>query len=219
MKKIEEELIDLYRKMLQAGLCNENSYATCSIRLTDDEKVAVLGRKNCNMETVLFVDMEGNVVQGDKSLYDAHYDAHLAIYKKYPDINIITEPENKWFDIWTISGGDIPPVSIKLATRFLGEIPCSSPIRDAEVTDAFFYNMGEKVIRTLNNKYPLNTKSAYIVAYGFFVFGTDGNTIFDDMCLLNEMLEKIWQYRIVSNEQYRYLNYSLAEKIYNHSKK
>lgn len=115
--------------------------------------------KNLTPDTMVVVDMEGNVVEGEmKPSVDTGL--HLYIYKARPDIFGITHTHSPYATSFAARGERIPAVLTPI-THMLGrDVPCSRYATPGEV------DTGQAVVEAADGGY-----AALVKAHGVFTMG------------------------------------------------
>ena len=74
-------------------------------------------------ETMVVVDIEGNIVEGD---YKASSDtaSHCYIYRHMPDVYGIVHTHSRYATAFAVVGRDIPCLTTAMGDEFGGSIPC-----------------------------------------------------------------------------------------------
>lgn len=125
-------------------------------------------------EDMVVMDLEGNKIEGK---YNPSSDTatHLELYKKYPEIGGIVHTHSPEATSWAQACRGIPSYGTTHADYFLGEIPCTRSLTDAEVKAAYEKNTGLVIIETLEQREinPTYTPAVLCANHGPFTWGKD----------------------------------------------
>lgn len=115
--------------------------------------------KDLTPESMVVIDMEGNVVDGDmKPSVDSSI--HLYLYKKRPDLGGICHTHSPYATSFSLLGESIPAALTPLAHLTGGEIPCT------RYAQAGFVDTGEAILEVDKNGF-----GAIVQRHGVFSYG------------------------------------------------
>ncbi len=119
---------------------------------------------------MVVVDMQGNVLEGTLRP-SSDTPTHLALYRHYPALGGIVHTHSTHATAWAQAGRAIPAFGTTHADYFYGEIPCSRPLGETEVHDAYELNTGAVIIETLGSRNPLEMPGILVSEHAPFAWG------------------------------------------------
>lgn len=84
------------------------------------------------LEDLVVVDLEGKVREGHRKP-SSDTATHLALYRAFADIGGVVHTHSRNATIWAQAGQPIPALGTTHADYFYGDIPCTRPMREAEI--------------------------------------------------------------------------------------
>ncbi|MCG8510967.1 MAG: class II aldolase/adducin family protein [Rhodospirillales bacterium] len=112
----KRELIAIARRSFERGL-QTGTGGNISIRLGQGDAVIIkpsgVGFAECSEENLQAVDLDGNVLDGDRSLKPSKdMPFHLGIYRVREDVNGIVHVHSPWATSWGSAGKEIPTPTV-----------------------------------------------------------------------------------------------------------
>lgn len=213
----KKNLLALHQRAAKAGVDFENDGL---ISLYDEENLCFLIKSasvrgdSLTESDILVLDEKKNIIEGKAEEFDKRFDTHYEIYKAFPHIKSIVQLDMKWCGVWaqTLSEA-IPPMSSLHAKHFFGEIPSTSPL-DNDVHENLYAEMGRSVADLFVNRPVEHIKAAMICNFGSITFGKNGEEALETALILEEIVARTWQSRLMVKERYRYIPYVLTEELF-----
>lgn len=139
-------------------------------------------------EDIVIVDMDGKVVEG-KMNPSSDTPTHLEIYRNFKDVKGVVHTHSRWATIWAQARRPIPPYGTTHADYFYGEIPCTRPLTEEEVEEAYELNTGKVIVETFEEKdiNPMYVPAVLVSGHGPFAWGTSPKDAVHNAVVLNEV--------------------------------
>jgi L-ribulose-5-phosphate 4-epimerase len=124
-------------------------------------------------EDMVVVDLDGNVVEGDKRP-SSDTPTHIELYKKYPDLRGVVHTHSEWATSFAQAERAIPVYGTTHCDYFYGAIPCTRQLSNEEIQTEYEKNTGLVIIDTLSNLGidPLQVPGINVGHHGPFTWGT-----------------------------------------------
>ena len=121
-------------------------------------------------EDMTVVDLNGNVVEG-RYKPSSDTPTHVELYKAYPEIGGVTHTHSVWGVTFAQAQMAIPALGTTHADYFYGDIPCTRPLTEQEIEEAYEKNTGKVIIETIGEKSPMEVPGIVIANHGPFAWG------------------------------------------------
>jgi len=132
---------------------------------------------------MVVIDQEGRVVEGK---YKPSTDAptHLLFYKNWDSVGGVVHTHSTYATSWAQAGKSIPPFGTTHADHYYGEVPCSRPLKEEEISNDYEINTGKVIIDLMKNIDPLTVPSALVNSHGPFCWGKNAeNAVYNAIAL------------------------------------
>ena len=137
-------------------------------------------------DDMVVVDLQGKVLEGHLRP-SSDTPTHLALYRHYATIGGIVHTHSTHATGWAQSGRPIPAFGTTHADYFYGEIPCSRPLSQAEVNEAYELNTGAVIIETLAQRNPLEMPGILVSEHAPFAWGKTPDDAVHNAVVLEEV--------------------------------
>ena len=137
-------------------------------------------------DDMVVVDLQGKVLEGHLRP-SSDTPTHLALYRHYATIGGIVHTHSTHATGWAQSGRPIPAFGTTHADYFYGEIPCSRPLSQAEVDEAYELNTGAVIIETLAQRNPLEMPGILVSEHAPFAWGKTPDDAVHNAVVLEEV--------------------------------
>lgn len=164
LEKLKEELVQLHLELPKNNLV---AWTSGNISARDPETNLVVIKPSgvkfpdLRPETMVVVDIEGNLVEGD---YKASSDtaSHCYIYRYMPAANGIVHTHSRYATVFATHGLPIPCITTAMGDEFGGDIPCGgfALIGGEEI--------GQVVVETLTGS---RSPACLLQSHGVFTIG------------------------------------------------
>lgn len=143
-------------------------------------------------EDMTVVDLQGNVVEGR---YKPSSDTatHIELYKKYPEIGGVVHTHSVWGVCFAQAGLSIPALGTTHADYFYGDIPCTRPLTEAEIEEAYEKNTGKVIIETIGDKDPMAVPGIVVKNHGPFAWGKSAKGAVYNSVVLEKVAEMAYK--------------------------
>lgn len=140
------------------------------------------------IEDMVVVDLNGNVVEGDKKP-SSDTPTHIVLYKKFPEIGGVVHTHSSWATSFSQAGQKIPCLGTTHADYFYGDIPCTRKMKKEEVEKNYEHNTGEVIVETFlkNNIDPRQIPGVLMHGHAPFIWGNDSLEAIENAAVLEEV--------------------------------
>jgi L-ribulose-5-phosphate 4-epimerase len=165
-------------------------------------------------EHLVVVDLEGNIVEGNLRP-SSDTPTHLALYKAFETIGGIVHTHSPWATSWAQAGRAIPPLGTTHADYFYGEIPCTRPLTQLEINQAYELETGNVIIEKFQNEGldPVAMPGVLIASHAPFSWGKDAHQAVHNAVVLEEVA-KMALHSFQLNPQVEDIDQFLLDKHY-----
>jgi L-ribulose-5-phosphate 4-epimerase len=134
--------------------------------------VTYSGMKPGHMVVVSLAD--GKVVEGNlKPSSDTP--THLVLYRAFKEIGGVAHTHSLYATAWAQAQRGLPSYGTTQADYWHGDVPCTRPLKPAEIKNDYEANTGEVIVETLTKlKFgPLQHPAVLVASHGPFIWGKD----------------------------------------------
>ncbi|QLK62842.1 L-ribulose-5-phosphate 4-epimerase [Enterobacteriaceae bacterium Kacie_13] len=139
-------------------------------------------------DDMVVVDLyTGERVEGSKNP-SSDTDTHLALYRQFPDIGGIVHTHSRHATIWSQAGQDLPAWGTTHADYFYGDIPCTRPMTEAEISGAYELETGNVIIETFRERQleAMQIPAVLVHSHGPFAWGKNAADAVHNAVVLEE---------------------------------
>ncbi|EFE97712.1 L-ribulose-5-phosphate 4-epimerase [Serratia odorifera] len=140
------------------------------------------------LEDLVVVDLDGKVREGHcKPSSDTA--THLALYRAFGDIGGVVHTHSRNATIWAQAGQPIPALGTTHADYFYGDIPCTRPMREAEIAGDYEQETGKVIVETFqqSGRDPQQVPGVLVYSHGPFAWGKDAADAVHNAVVLEEV--------------------------------
>lgn len=123
-------------------------------------------------EKMVVLDLDGRIVEGDLRP-SSDTPTHLELYRQFKDIGGIVHTHSTWATVWAQAGRGIPCRGTTHADYFYGEIPCTRPLKPAEVEESYELNTGKVIVERFSDLNYQEMPAVLVAEHGPFTWGVD----------------------------------------------
>ena len=151
-------------------------------------KPSGISYKDMNIDDLVVIDLDGKVVEG-KRKPSSDTDTHTALYRAFPEIGGVVHTHSRNATIWAHAGRSIPALGTTHADYFYGEIPCTRPMTDDEISGSYELETGNVIIETFrdNNLDPQHVPGALVFSHGPFAWGKNAADAVHNAVVIEEV--------------------------------
>jgi L-ribulose-5-phosphate 4-epimerase len=114
----------------------------------------------------------GKVVEG-KLRPSSDTPTHLHLYRKFKGIGGIVHTHSLHATAWAQAAKSIPVLGTTHADYWHGAVPCTRPLRPAELSRQYEENTGRVIVEAFKQLDPLAIPAALVAGHGPFAWGKD----------------------------------------------
>lgn len=165
-------------------------------------------------EDMVVVDLEGKVVEG-KWKPSSDTPTHVALYRAFPCVGGVVHTHSRWATTFAQAGMDIPAMGTTHGDYFYGDIPCTRPMTDAEISGAYEAETGKVIIETFNaaGKSPESIPGVLVFSHGPFAWGADAAEAVHNAVVMEEVAFMDW-HALMLNPDHRDMQRALLDRHY-----
>jgi L-ribulose-5-phosphate 4-epimerase len=183
LEKLRNELCKLHQELPDNDLVK---WTGGNVSLRDSESGLVLIKpsglkyEELTPESMVLVDMDGNVVEGDKKP-SSDTASHLYIYRHRADVNGVVHTHSPYATAFAAVGRPIPVVLTAIADEFGGPIPCGgfALIGGEEI--------GKIVVESIGS-----SQSILLKNHGVFTVGRDAKAAVKAAVMTEDVAKTVW---------------------------
>lgn len=140
------------------------------------------------VDDLVVVDLDGVVQEGQRKP-SSDTDTHLALYRAFPEIGGIVHTHSRNATIWAQAGQAIPALGTTHADYFYGDIPCTRPMREDEITGDYERETGQVIIETFQQtqRDPQQVPGVLVYSHGPFAWGKDAADAVHNAVVMEEV--------------------------------
>ncbi|MFU2082933.1 L-ribulose-5-phosphate 4-epimerase [Gallibacterium anatis] len=137
-------------------------------------------------ESMVVVNLAGDVVEGNLRPSSDTL-THIELYKQYPNIQGIVHTHSSYAVVWAQAKLSIPALGTTHADYFYGDIPCTRPLTQQEIEEAYEKNTGKVIIETIQQQDPLAIPGIIVSEHGPFAWGSSPDNAVHNAVVLEEV--------------------------------
>jgi len=142
--------------------------------------------ENLSPESVVIVDMEGRVVEGNlKPSSDTA--THLELYRSFPGVGGVCHTHSMYATMWAQARRSIPCFGTTHADSFYGPIPVTDPMTDEEVGGPYEENTGKVIVRRFAGLDPMQIPAVLVANHGPFTWGASPEKAVENAVVLEQV--------------------------------
>lgn len=112
----------------------------------------------------------GQVVEGElKPSSDTA--THLVLYRNFKAAGGVVHTHSLRATAWAQAGRDLPALGTTHADYFHGSVPCTRPLRPAEIRSHYEANTGRVIVETFTGRDPMSCPAVLVTSHGPFAWG------------------------------------------------
>lgn len=142
-------------------------------------------------EDMVVVDPAGHTVEGRWNP-SSDMPTHLELYKAFPHCGGIVHTHSRWATSFAQAGMGIPVMGTTQGDYFYGDIPCTRPMTDAEITGEYEKETGRVIVETFSGKSPEEIPGVVVASHGPFAWGTDPMDAVHNAAVMEEIAFMDW---------------------------
>lgn len=133
---------------------------------------------NMQPEDMVVVDLLSAAVVEGRYKPSSDTPTHLELYRAFPELGGVTHTHSTHAVAFAQAGLLIPALGTTHADYFYGAIPCTRPLTQQEVEEAYELNTGKVIVETVKqgNYEPLSIPGIVVCNHGPFSWGKDAES-------------------------------------------
>ena len=163
-------------------------------------------------EDMVVVDLDGTVVEG-KWRPSSDTATHLELYKAFEHCGGIVHTHSRWATTFAQAGMDIPAMGTTQGDYFYGDIPCTRPMTDKEITGEYEKETGKVIVETFAHRDPVAIPAVNVYSHGPFAWGKDAMEAVHNAVVMEEVAFMDWHAMVINPNQGT-MQQSLLDKHY-----
>jgi len=127
----------------------------------------------------------GQVVEG-KLKPSSDTATHLELYRAFAEIGGVVHTHSAFATSWAQAHRDLPAYGTTHADYFYGPVPCTRPLTDDEIRDAYETNTGKVIVERFAaaNIQPGQVPAVLVASHGPFTWGRDARDAVHNAAIL-----------------------------------
>ena len=113
---------------------------------------------------------DGRVAEG-KLRPSSDTPTHLELYRAYAQVGGVVHTHSPFATAWAQAGRDLPAYGTTHADYFHGPVPCTRPLRAAEIQGEYEANTGKVIVERMAGIDPLDMPAILVSGHGPFTWG------------------------------------------------
>jgi L-ribulose-5-phosphate 4-epimerase len=136
-------------------------------------------------EHMVVVDADGRVLEGDLKP-SSDLPTHLELYRHFQSIGGVVHTHSTWATVWAQACRGIPALGTTHADYFLGEIPCSEALSEAQTAGRYELETGLAIVQRFREGGidPSRMPAVLVAHHGPFAWGADAQAAVHNAAVL-----------------------------------
>jgi L-ribulose-5-phosphate 4-epimerase len=150
-------------------------------------KPSGVGYEVLQAEDMVVVEVETGRVIDEKLMPSSDTPTHLELYRAFPHIGGIVHTHSRWATICAQAGQGLDPLGTTHADYFYGQVPCTRPMRNAEIQVDYEKQTGLVIRETFTKLNPEQIPAVLVFGHGAFTWGETPFEAFHNAVVLEEV--------------------------------
>lgn len=169
--------------------------------------------ENMKPEHMVVMDVQGKIVEGDLRP-SSDTPTHLHLYQTYPQLGGIVHTHSRHATSWAQAMTPIPALGTTHADYFADDIPCTRPLTEQEINEAYELETGKVIVETLGKESEVLAVPGILVSeHAPFAWGDSPEQAVHNAVVMEEVACMAFQARLI-NPQIRRVSDYLLRKHY-----
>jgi len=216
LEQLKKQVLEANLKLPECGLITLTWGNVSAI--DRDQNLVVIKPSGVSYDQMAAEDMavvdlaNGRQVEGKLSP-SSDTPTHLELYKAFASIGAVVHTHSRWATIFAQMGMGIPPLGTTHADYFYGEIPCTRPMSEAEISGAYEQNTGSVIIERFSGIDAQSIPAALVCSHGPFTWGKTADNAVENATVLEEVAYMAW-HSLALNPQVSPIPQTLLDRHY-----
>lgn len=191
LEELKQEVFETNLKLVKHGLVIL-TWGNASA-ISPDRKYVVIKPSGVDYATMradqmVVVDMEGNIVEGSLRP-SSDLPTHLELYRRFDSVNAVIHTHSRYATAMAQAERPIPCYGTTHADHFYGSVPCTRPLTEEEIKEAYELNTGKVIAETFEQSGldPLAVPGVLVNKHGPFAWGKTSAKALENAVVLDEV--------------------------------
>ena len=137
-------------------------------------------------DKIVLLDLNGKILTGSLRP-SSDTDTHLVIYRKFEGVLGVSHTHSPYATAWAQSGQEIPCLGTTHADFHPHSIPCSQVLSDEAINEAYEYETGQQIIKTILAHSDVLANMVLVGGHGPFTWGNSPDQAVQHSVMLEEI--------------------------------
>lgn len=138
---------------------------------------------------MVVVALESGEVVGGDLRPSSDTPTHLALYRAFAQVGGVVHTHSLHATCWAQARRDIPAFGTTHADHFHTAVPCTRPLRPAEIKRDYEANTGKVIVETFQGRDPLECPGVLVASHGPFAWGASLAAAVENAIVLEKVAE------------------------------
>ncbi|MEF2073977.1 L-ribulose-5-phosphate 4-epimerase AraD [Consotaella aegiceratis] len=137
-------------------------------------------------DKMVVVDLDNTIVEGELNP-STDTATHTVLYKAFPSVGGVAHTHSMNAVAWAQARRAIPCYGTTHADHCFGPVPCTPPLSEAQVGEAYEDETGQQIVRQMGNEDPLAKPMMLVAGHGPFTWGKSATDAVTNAVVLEEV--------------------------------
>lgn len=187
LEALKKEVCDANRRLVAEGLVVQtwgNVSAIDRRRGLMVIKPSGVSYEQMNFRQMVVVSLKTGAVVDGALKPSSDTPTHLNLYRAFPAIGGVVHTHSLFATAWAQARRELPALGTTHADYFHGAVPCTRPLRAAEIKGDYEANTGKVIVERFAKVDPLAFPGVLVAGHGPFTWGKTPGTAVDSAVVL-----------------------------------